>query len=123
MSLQSSLPMSINQINQELGKASNATTGLADADARWLADVPSGAVSMSNFLNKRSLKIVHQAGPTAFGISHVFNGVNFGPVYPGRRIITAFYFMDKDPAVTTGWAVNGLNIGGDTTGDNFIPHY
>lgn len=54
MTLPASYPLSMSQINVELGRASNATTSLTESAVRTLAGVPSGAVSFSNLLGKSS---------------------------------------------------------------------
>jgi len=60
MALESSGTMSIGgptsgrSINLELSKSATATSGLGDADLRSLADVPSGAISMSDFYGASS---------------------------------------------------------------------
>jgi len=47
-------PTSGRSINLELSKSATATSGLGDADLRALADVPSGAISMSDFYGASS---------------------------------------------------------------------
>jgi len=44
-------------INLELGRSATATSGLGDADLRALADVASGAISMSDFYGASSLSV------------------------------------------------------------------
>lgn len=55
MTLPASFPLSMAQINTELGRASNATTSLTETSVRNLAGVASGAISFSNLLGKASL--------------------------------------------------------------------
>lgn len=55
MTLPASYPLSMSQINVELGRASNATTSLLESAVRTLAQVPSGPVSFSNLLGKSNL--------------------------------------------------------------------
>lgn len=55
MTLPASFPLSMSQVNTELGRATNATTSLLESAVRGLAGVPSGPVSFSNLLGKASL--------------------------------------------------------------------
>jgi len=57
MTLQSSGPISMNDINIELGRSSGASINLNDAAVRALAGVPSGTISLSNFYGKSSFTI------------------------------------------------------------------
>lgn len=57
MTLPASFPLSMSQVNTELGRATNATTSLLETATRTLAQVPSGAVSYSNLLGKASLTV------------------------------------------------------------------
>ena len=52
MALPASGPLSINNINVELGKAGTTQSSLGQTDFRTLAGVASGAISMSNFYGK-----------------------------------------------------------------------
>lgn len=58
--LQSSGIISFSDINREIGRAENTTLDLNQV--RWLAGVPSGAISLSNFYGKR-----HEAGYNLLG--------------------------------------------------------
>ena len=49
MALPASGPLSINNINVELGKSGTTTSSLGQTDFRTLAGVASGTISMSNF--------------------------------------------------------------------------
>lgn len=55
MTLPASFPLSMSQINVELGRASNATTSLLESAVRTLAQRPSGSVGFNNLLGKASL--------------------------------------------------------------------
>lgn len=55
MTLPASFPLSMSQINVELGRAPNATVSLAESAVRTLAGVPSGSISFSNLLGKASM--------------------------------------------------------------------
>lgn len=52
MTLPASGAISLSQVNTELQKSSTATISLGDSDVRLLAQVPSGAISMSNLYGK-----------------------------------------------------------------------
>lgn len=52
MTLPASGAISLNQVNTELGLSATATIRLGDAAVRSLADVPSGAIGMSNLHGK-----------------------------------------------------------------------
>ena len=52
MALPASGPLSINNINVELGKSGTTTSSLGQTDFRTLAGVASGTISMSNFYGK-----------------------------------------------------------------------
>lgn len=70
MTLPASGPISIGAINLELGRASTTQASLNDSDLRSLAEVPSGAISLSNFYNKSNsyniLLGIQRYGVTAF---------------------------------------------------------
>lgn len=55
MTLPASFPLSMSQVNTELGRATNATTSLLESAVRTLAQKPSGAVAFSDLLGKASL--------------------------------------------------------------------
>lgn len=57
MTLPASFPLSMSQINTELGRATNANTSLLESAVRTLAQVPSGPVSYSNLLGKATLTV------------------------------------------------------------------
>lgn len=54
MALQSTGPISLSDINIELGFASNARISLNDSAVRDLAGIPSGPISLSDFYGKAS---------------------------------------------------------------------
>lgn len=52
MTLPASFPLSMSQVNTELGRATNATTSLLESATRTLAQKASGAVAFSDLLGK-----------------------------------------------------------------------
>ena len=58
MALPTSGPLSINNINVELGKAGTTQSSLGQTDFRTLAGVASGTISMSNFYGKANWTFV-----------------------------------------------------------------
>ena len=57
MALPTSGPISINNINVELGKAGTTQSSLGQTDFRTLAGVAAGAISMSNFYGKANWRL------------------------------------------------------------------
>jgi hypothetical protein len=55
MTLQSSDSISMSDVNVQLGYASTQSLTLNDTNARTLAGIPSGAISMSDFYGKPSV--------------------------------------------------------------------
>jgi len=85
MALENSGTMSIGgstagrSINLELGKSATATSGLGDADFRTLADVASGAISMSDFYGASSYPFsdnLFLALPFTSNLNDVSNSIN-----------------------------------------------
>jgi hypothetical protein len=64
MALPSSGPLSLSQVNVELGKSSTAQISLNDADVRALAQKPSGAISMSDLYGKSRFVIASGGSET-----------------------------------------------------------
>lgn len=71
-------------INLELGKAQNATSGLADTDLRNLAGVTSGTISMNDFYGA-------SAGPTAFSSDSTSYGTGSGACKNGTASTTYYH--------------------------------
>jgi len=114
VTLQASFPLSISQINQELGVAPNAAFDMSSTKARWLADDTDGDISLSSFLGKRSVKLMQITGRSEFGTQHDFS-VDLGPDFPGRVIIVGFCLCNKGtpqlvPFTITDADINGANI-------------
>lgn len=57
MALPSTGTLSMSQVNVELGRSSNATISLGEADVRALAGVPSGAISFQDLRGKSALSV------------------------------------------------------------------
>lgn len=114
MTLQASFPLSISQINQELGVAPDAAFDMSSTKARWLAEDTDGDISLSSFLGKRSVKLMQITGRSEFGTQHDFS-VDLGPDFPGRVIIVGFCLCHKGtpqlvPFTITDADINGANI-------------
>jgi len=57
MALPSTGPLSMSQVNTELGRSSNATISLGEAAVRALAGVPSGAISFQDLRGKSAMSV------------------------------------------------------------------
>lgn len=79
MTLPASYPLSMSQINVELGRASNATTSLTESAVRTLANVPSGAISFSNLLGKSSMVATGNSDDRSYNSSGVGGNANSFP--------------------------------------------
>lgn len=115
MTLPTNFPISASQINVELGRASGAQITLGGTAERALAGVPTGAISMSNFLGKSS---------SGFGISetdffvdqtgratYTATGVSFGAADDTREIFIAGAIGDNDNNDAN---IDNITIGGVT---------
>lgn len=115
MTLPASGPISINNINVELGVAGTTTASLGQASFRTLAGVPSGAISMSNFYGKSN----------RVSLSYTFSA-NTANASLNLSALSGYLSGKSDITVTinsgvylyaTSTANPGLNITGGTTGD------
>lgn len=88
MTLPVAFPISASQINVELGRTANAAFDIQGASERLLAGVPSGAISMSDFLGKSSFSIADQGTTTASfsGSSVSVPNVPIGAADANRRV-------------------------------------
>lgn len=69
-------------------------------------------------------KLVYATTVSAFGTSHVFNGVNFGPEFDGRRILALLSFMSKESGATPAtFQLSNYTVGGADLGTPSLPFY
>lgn len=120
MTLPAAFPLSASQINVELGRAGGAAFDIQGAEERLLAQVPAGAISMSNFLgkSKRSVTLVY----SSFAGGKVWNSVPLG-THGGvhRNFICIIHGTTaSDPGLTPSLLVNGVaatRLSAHSTGD------
>lgn len=115
MTLPASGPISINNINVELGVAGTTTASLGQASFRSLAGVASGPISMSNFYgksNRVALSYVFSANTANANI----NLASLSGYVSGRSDITITINSGVYVYATT-TANAGLTITGGTSGD------
>lgn len=58
-------PISLGDVNVELGKASTTNISMGNTDVRTLAGVPSGTISMSDLRGKSNVAFTPDGGPSA----------------------------------------------------------
>ncbi len=115
MTLPASGSLSFQTLNEELRLTGGAGT-LESTVYRWLSDQPSGDVKLpSEFYGKSAYKYLGVTGFSSLGTSHTFNSVDFGPFYTGRRIQIIVELRNKASAVTSGWNLTSVSIGGTST--------
>jgi hypothetical protein len=73
MALPSTGPLSMSQVNTELGRSSTATISLNESAVRTLAGVPSGAISFQNLRGKSALS-VSATSVSGFNSGFAFSG-------------------------------------------------
>jgi hypothetical protein len=68
-------PISANQINTELKKLANSSLNFSDNDFKYLAEIASGSISMSDFRGKAAnpYTLLSQSN---FYTPHIINGIN-----------------------------------------------
>lgn len=109
MTLQASFPLSASQINVELGRSAGAAFDMQGATERGLAEVPSGAISMSDFLgksNQESSFIGSQLignGSASYSVS-----IPMGNASAQRRVVVTVHWVTN----TDNIALSSAAIGG-----------
>lgn len=113
MALPSSFPISVSQINVELGRASTAPFDIQGSAERALAGVPSGPISMSNFLGKSSYTALSMSFVNSYVISStsattISQGVSFGAADPNRRIFVAVSWGSSSKTFASSATIGGV---------------
>lgn len=104
MTLPASFPLSMSQINTELGRATNATTSLTESAVRTLAQVPSGPVSYSNLLGKASLTVTGNSNDQTYssaGTGGTANAIPSVTVAGGQSPYTYAWSFTSNPQGAT----------------------
>lgn len=120
MTLQSSGIIYASNINAELFRADATNMGLGNAQERWLADVPSGAISMSDFYSKINVKNTANVQQATSGLTTTFTGVSFGTDFSGRTIIvcTGLQGHLNGNMNLTSVTIGGVAADGSDSGEN-----
>lgn len=113
--LQSSAPISAQDINEELGRSATAAFDINGTAERALAGKSSGAISFSDFLGKSA-----QISDTFTKTSSASwsQSINLGTAVTGRRIVVVvFYtFNATSPVTNTGVTIGTTDVSGDSHG-------
>jgi hypothetical protein len=112
MTLPAAPPIKASDINVELGRSAGAAFDIDGTEERSLAGVPSGAISMSNFLGKSSFSVSYKGTVSASLIGHTtvtIPAATFGPAAAGRRIFVALHAIGGSGSART---ISSAVIGG-----------
>lgn len=110
MALPASFPISASEINVELGRAPTATFNMLGAEERELAEVPVGAVSMSDFLGKERFGAEFLASYSDLYTDPItFSTIDIGDAHAERRVFVTVHFFGKSGGVNT---LDAATIGG-----------
>lgn len=109
MTLPASFPLSASQINVELGRSAGAAFDIQGATERALAEIPAGAISMSDFLGKSNQETSF-IGTTLIGSGSASysTAINYGAAHAQRRVVVAVHWE----TVTNDVSLNSATIGG-----------
>lgn len=112
MTLPASFPLSISQINTELGRATTDPFDIQGSAERALAGVPSGAISMSDFLGKSSAGaagMVDSLVTLSNGGGANYSGtVTTGGADTNRRVVVVIHWEET----TIHRTLSSISIGG-----------
>lgn len=111
MTLPCSFPISASQINVELGRAANAAFDMQGASERALAGVPSGAISMSDFLCKSVFNDLGQQACGTRSSGNTTDTVNIGTATPTRVVFAVVQWENSTQDIslhTTGSLIGGI---------------
>jgi len=112
VTLPASFPLSMSQVNTELGRATNATTSLLESATRTLAQVPSGPVSFSNLLGKASLTVTGNSDGRSYNSSGGAGNANSFPtvtVTGGQAPYTYSWTFTSNPQGASISSANSAN--------------
>lgn len=127
MTLPASFPLSVSQINVELGRASNAAFDIQGTAERGLAQVPSGPIDFSDFLGKSLRGVVQTdsrlARDSGSSSTHNYNAVDLGTATTNSHILIFAVHGDTgtNPGTNPTCTVAGSPINkrtADSTGDD-----
>lgn len=111
MTLQASFPLSASDINVELGRAGGAAFDIQGAEERALAEVPAGAISMSDFLGKALFSVTNtgEAVSASAGSTQTFAGQSFGAAHADREM---WYVVTWKNTLASARTLDTATIGG-----------
>lgn len=118
MALPPSGPISLSQVNTELGQPATQTIGLGDPAVRALAEVPSGPISMSNLYGKSSIVTI-PVNYTSNTANVNINISQLGGYVPGKTKVIIDIAQDVY-IYSDAVGAPAMNVGGATAGDEII---